>query len=76
MTLMASTLLKHQIQGTVFAAPACSCLVPMRYEVIQGQPILAVTFAPDRSRLGQSQVPLPIQPWTFNGRVALRGPLA
>lgn len=51
-------------------------LVPMRYQVVRGQPILAVTFAPDRSRLVHGQAPEMIQPWTFNGRVAVRGQLS
>jgi hypothetical protein len=50
-------------------------LVPMRYQVIRGQSILAVTFSPDRSRLVQGQAPASIQVWTFNGRVAVRGQL-
>jgi hypothetical protein len=50
-------------------------LVPMRYRVIRGQSLLAVTFSPDRSRLVQGQAPVPIPSWTFNGRVAVRGQL-
>ena len=51
-------------------------LVPMRYRMIQGSPILAVTFSQDRSRLVQGQSPAPIQPWTFNGQVQVRGKLS
>jgi len=51
-------------------------LVPMRYRVIQGRPILAVTHSPERSRLAQGAAPTPIQPWTFNGQVALQGQLS
>lgn len=48
-------------------------LVPMRYRMLQGSPILAVTFSQDRARLAQGQSSTPIQPWTFNGQVAVRG---
>ena len=50
-------------------------LVPMRYRVIQGQPALCATFSAQRSRLVQGSDSAPIQPWTFNGRVAVRGPV-
>jgi Protein of unknown function (DUF1326) len=51
-------------------------LVPMRYQMIQGHPTLCVTFSPERSRLVYgTAAPAPIQPWTFNGRVAVREPL-
>jgi Protein of unknown function (DUF1326) len=50
-------------------------LVPMRYRMIQGRPTLSVTFSPQRSRLVHGSAPAPIQPWTFNGRVAVRGPV-
>ena len=48
-------------------------LVPMRYRVIQGRPTLCVTFSSQRSRLVQGPTSAPIQAWTFNGRVAVRG---
>ncbi|HZC77307.1 MAG TPA: DUF1326 domain-containing protein [Ktedonobacterales bacterium] len=50
-------------------------LAPMRYRVIQGRPTLSVTHSLDRSRLLQGTATAPIQPWTFNGRVAVRGQL-
>ena len=50
-------------------------LVPMRYRIIHGQPILSVNFSPDRSRLVQGTPTAPIQAWTFNGPVAVRGHL-
>ena len=50
-------------------------LAPMRYRVIQGRPTLSVTHSPDRSRLVQGTAAAPIQAWTFNGRVAVRGQL-
>jgi hypothetical protein len=50
-------------------------LVPMRYSVIQGRPTLSVTYSSDRSRLVHGTAPAPIQGWTFNGRVAVRGQL-
>ena len=49
--------------------------VPMRFSVIQGRPILCATFSAQRSRLVHGSDSAPIQPWTFNGRVAVRGPV-
>ena len=50
-------------------------LVPLRYWVVQGRPTLCVTFSPQRSRLVQGASAGPIQAWTYNGRVAVRGPV-
>ena len=50
-------------------------LVPMRYRIIQGQLVLSVTFSSDRNRLVQGTPTAPIQAWTFNGPVAVRGHL-
>ncbi len=58
------------------AQPRPVYLIPMRYRMIQGCPILAATFSQERSRLVQGQPSLPIQAWTFNGQVAVRGTLS
>ena len=50
-------------------------LVPMRFSVVQGQPILCATFSAARSRLVHGSASMPMVPWTFNGRVAVRGPV-
>jgi hypothetical protein len=50
-------------------------LVPMRYRIMQGQLMLSVTFSSDRSRLVHGTPAAPIQAWTFNGPVAVRGNL-
>jgi hypothetical protein len=69
-------------QGSVVTHPQdrpaqarATYLVPMRYREIQGRPTLAVTHSAERSRLVHGTASAPIQPWTFNGRVAVRGQL-
>lgn len=53
--------------------PRPAFLAPMRFRVMQGQSMLSVTFSQERSRLVQGKTPLPMQPWTFNGPVSVRG---
>jgi hypothetical protein len=52
-----------------------ACLVPMRYQEVHGQSVLSVTMSPDRCHIVQGTGGAPMQNWTFNGRVAVRGQL-